>query len=174
MEDEKKEPKTYLNYGILTGVVLIVLFVLYYVFGLFTNTKLGLIPALIFVVLIVITQINHAKSLNGDITYGNLFAAGFKATCAATGIYVVFLIIFLLLVPDYKDQILQFQRQKMVTKGMSADQINTGISFAKKAFTVFAVGGAIISNLVIGCIASLIGAAIAKKNPRPQSARVQF
>lgn len=172
MENEKKEPKTYLNYGILTGVIMVVLFVLYYVFGLYTNTKLGFIPIIIFMVLIIVAQINHAKAVNGDITYGNLFAAGFKATCAATAIYVLFMIIFLILVPSYKDAILEIQSQKMMAKGLSADQAGKAIERGRKIFNVFAVSGAIFFNLIVGCIASLIGAAIAKKNPPPQSAPI--
>lgn len=170
MEDEKKEPKTYLNYGVLTGVVLIVLFVLYYVFGLDTDTHVAFIPALVFAVLIVVAQINHAKSLDSNITYGNLFAAGFKATCAATGIYVVFLIIFLILAPGYKEHLLDFARQKMVAKGLGADAINHGLAVYRKGFMVLTVGQTILGDIVIGCIASLIGAAIPRKTPRPQSA----
>jgi hypothetical protein len=170
MEDERKEPKTYLNYGVLTGVVLIVLFVLYYVFGLDTDTHVAFIPALVFAVLIIVAQVNHAKSLDGNITYGNLFAAGFKATCAATGIYVVFLIIFLILAPGYKEHLLDFTRQKMVAKGLTSDVIDRGMASYRRGFTVFTIGGAIFADIVTGCIASLIGAAIPRKNPRPQSA----
>lgn len=169
MEDEKKEPKTYLNYGVLTGVVLIVLFVLYYVFGLDADTRLAFIPGIVLAVLIIVAQVNHAKSLDGDITYGNLFAAGFKATCAATGIYVLFLIIFIILAPGYTDHMLELARQKMVAKGLDEDTIRRGIAGYKKRFTVIAVSAAILGNIVTGCIASLIGAAIPRKNPRPQS-----
>lgn len=168
MENEKKGSKLYLNYGIITGVIMIVIFVIYYVFGLYTDRKLGLLPIPIFMALIIYTQIKYAKSLDGDITYGNLFAAGFKATCAATAIYLVFLILFLWLVPDYKTNILEIQRQAMASKGLADAQIDAGIAFAKKSFNVFAIGGGLLVNIVLGLIASLIGAAIAKKNPRPQ------
>lgn len=168
MENEKKESKVYLNYGIITGIIMIVVFVLYYVFRLYTNPKLGLLPLLLFIVLIIMAQVNYAKSLNGNITYGNLFAAGFKATCAATAIYLLFMILFLWLVPDYKTNMLDFQRQSMASKGLSDDQINAGMAFVKKSFNVFAIGGGLLMDLVVGVIASLIGAAIAKKNPQPE------
>lgn len=170
MEDVKTAPKTHLNYGLIIGLLMVVLFVLYYVFGLMTNTALGVVPAVIFIILIIIAQINHAKAVDRDITYGNLFAVGFKTTAVATCIYVLFLIIFLLLVPSYKDQVLDAQRQKMVAKGtLSEDQINAGITMAKKIFTVTSVAAAVFGNLVVGCIGSLIGAAIAKKNPQAPS-----
>jgi hypothetical protein len=33
-------------------------------------------------------------------------------------------------------------------------------------FTISAVGGSLIVNIIVGAIASLIGAAVAKKNPQ--------
>jgi hypothetical protein len=59
--------------------------------------------------------------------------------------------------------------ENMAKKGMTQEQINMGISMYKKFFTVSAIGGTLVIDLIIGVIASLIGAAIAKKNPRPQS-----
>lgn len=169
MENDIKEPKTYLNYGVITGVILIMLFVLYYVFALYTNKALGWIPTLVFLVLIVLAQVNHAKALNGNITYGNLFATGFKTACASIAIYVVFLILFSLFVPSYKDQMMEVSRQAMVKKGLTSDQINAGMAIGKRFFTVSLIGGTIIIELIFGVIASLIGAAIAKKNPQPQN-----
>lgn len=169
MENEVKEPKTHLNYGLLTGVILIVLFVLFYVFGLYTNKVLAWIPTIIFIVLIIIAQLNHAKALDGNITYGNLFAMGFKTTAVAVCIYVVFMILFIWLVPEYKEQMAAMASENMVKKGMTQEQINAGISMYKKFFTVSAIGGTLVIDLIIGVIASLIGAAIAKKNPHPQS-----
>lgn len=174
MENEikSKEPKTYLNYGVLTGIILVVLFVLYYVFTWYTNKALGWIPTLVFLVLIVMAQVNHAKALNGNITFGNLFAAGFKTACAAIAIYVIFLILFVLFVPSYKDQMMEVSREAMVKKGLSDDQINAGMTIGKKFFTVSLIGGTIIIELIFGVIASLIGAAIAKKNPQPQNTMI--
>lgn len=168
MENQNKESRSYLNYGVVIGIVMIAIFVLYYVFNLYTSSKLGLIPTFIFAILIIFTQIKYARSVDGNITYGNLFAAGFKATCAATAIYLVFLILFLWLVPDYKTNFLEFQRQGMIAKGMTDAQVDTGMSFMEKSFSVIAIGGGLLGNLLVGLIASLVGAAIAKKNPRPQ------
>lgn len=172
MADEIKENKTYLNYGIITGVVLVMLFVLFYVFDLLTNKAIGLLPALVYIVLVVVAQIKHAKALDGNITYGNLFAVGFKTAAAATAIYLVFMIIFVLLVPSYKDLMLEQSRVDMVKKGLTADQIKQGMAISKKFFTVGVIGGTLVIDLIIGLVAALIGAAIAKKNPRPQASQV--
>ena len=46
------------------------------------------------------------------------------------------------------------------------DQKEKGVEMMGKFFTISAVGGGLIMNLIVGAIASLIGAAVAKKNPR--------
>jgi len=169
MAEESKENKSYLNYGVITGVVLIVFFVIYYVFGLMTNKALALLPTVVYIVLVIVAQVNYAKSLNGNISFGNLFAAGFKAAAAATAIYLVFLILFLLFVPSFKETMLEAQRVAMVQKGIPADVIDKGMAMAQKTFTVITIGGALVINLILGVIAALIGAAVAKKNPQPKS-----
>jgi hypothetical protein len=60
----------------------------------------------------------------------------------------------------------------MEGKNMSDDQIEQGIAFTKKFFTPLAIGGVLVSFLIMGVIGSLIGAAVAKKNPQ-QSPFVQ-
>jgi hypothetical protein len=54
----------------------------------------------------------------------------------------------------------------MQAKGnITEEQINAGLEMTKKFFMVFLVGGTLIGYLFFGTIASLIGAAVTKKNP---------
>lgn len=163
-----EENKSYLNYGVITGVVLIVIFIIYYVFGLMTRQSLSLLPGLAYIVLIIVAQYNYARSLPEGITFGNLFAAGFKTAAAATAIYLVFLIAFVLLVPSFKDTMLEARRAAMVQRGIPADVIEKGMAMAKKSFTVITIGGGLLINLILGVIAALIGAAISPKSPKRQ------
>lgn len=166
MENETAAPKTHLTFGILIGVIMVLIFVVLYVFGFATNRSLGLLPALVLIVLIIIAQINHAKALDGHITYGNLFATGFKTTCVATCIFIVFLAIFIWVVPDYKTMMLEMIREKMAqNRQLTEDQINKAMGVTKRFFTISAIGGSILQSLFIGCIGSLIGAGVAKKKP---------
>jgi len=57
------------------------------------------------------------------------------------------------------------QQTKMEEQGLPDDRIETTMSMMKKYFTLFLILGVIFGNLIFGCIASLIGAAIAKKKP---------
>lgn len=168
MEDIK-QPKTHINFGILTAVICMVIFVLYYVLGLKTTGFTGFIPSLIFMILIIIAVVNHSKALEGNTTFGNLFGTGFKTSAVVAVLMVLFIIIILLVVPGYKEHVLALSREGMEKKNtMTSDQIDTAMKFVDRTFTVFAIGGTILAYLILGCIASLVGAAVAKKNPSPQ------
>ncbi len=52
---------------------------------------------------------------------------------------------------------------------MTEDQITQGVEFTKKFFMVFVLSAVLFGTLITGAIASLIGAAVAKKNPVSQS-----
>jgi NADH:ubiquinone oxidoreductase subunit 6 (subunit J) len=106
--------------------------------------------------------------MDANVTFGNVFADGFKTSAAVTAIMIVFTIISLkLLFPEMIDKALE-QAQANMSKqnNMSEEQIETAMTMTKKFFIPFAIGGALIIYLLIGAIASLIGAAAAKKNPR--------
>lgn len=166
---EAKEPRTHLQYGLIAGLVLIVLFVLYAVIGWsFKGGVIRWIPSIVFMLLILLAQFTHAKAVNGYITYGNLFAKGFKTAAVATCIYVVFLIIFLLVDPSYKERVLEMSREGMVEKGMSSDQIKPAMAMVRKFFMVSTIAGAVIGELVLGLIASLVGAAVAPKKSKEE------
>lgn len=164
-----KPPKTHLQYGLIAGLVLIALFVIYYVMGwAFQQDIKSWFPSIIFMLIIIIAQFTHSKAVNGNITYGNLFAQGFKTTAVATCIFLVFMIVFLLLDPSYKAKMLEVSRQTMVERGMGADQIKAAIAMTEKFFMVSVISGIIIGELVAGLIASLIGAALAPRKPKSQ------
>lgn len=168
MEDTKPL-KTHLNFGVIIALVSIVMFVLYYALDLKTTGVTGLLPTLVFVVLIVVAVINHAKALNGNTKFGDLFAIGFKTTAVVTVIYVLFLIIFLLLVPTYKEHMMEVTRQAMEKKNnMTPEQIDTAMKYVTRFFTASTIAFSILGYLVVGSIASLIGAGLAKKNPQQQ------
>ena len=70
------------------------------------------------------------------------------------------------LFPEMKDKTLEMARQRMEERGnLSDSQIEQGVEFTKKFFIPFAIGGTLLGTLIFGTVASLIGAAVAKKKP---------
>ncbi|HEV8082314.1 MAG TPA: DUF4199 domain-containing protein, partial [Chitinophagaceae bacterium] len=104
-------------------------------------------------------------------TFGNYFAHGFKVAAVVTCIMIIYLIIFILLFPEFKEKAMDQARANMVKEGkLSSEQINKGVEIAKKFFMAFAIGGTLIVLLFFGALSALVGAAITKKEPRPLDA----
>ena len=111
--------------------------------------------------------INYSNQRNHNVTFGNVFAHGFKVSAVVTVFSIIFSIVFLLLMPEVKEKAIETARQQMEEGGqMSDSQIDQAMEMTNRLFYVFLIGGIILMYLIIGCIASLIGAAIAKKDPR--------
>jgi uncharacterized membrane protein YphA (DoxX/SURF4 family) len=103
-----------------------------------------------------------------NVTYGNCFSYGFKTTAIVAIIMAIFLAVFIYAFPDYKASFMQFMTDEMEksNSNISDEQQEKGIEMMGKFFAISAIGGGLFMNLLLGAIASLIGAAVAKKNPQ--------
>lgn len=161
-------PKTNLQFGLLIGVVSIVLFLVFYLLQVGQSGFIRWIPTLVYVVLVIVTQQVHAQAVRGQISYGDLFALGFKTVALATLILVVFMILFNILDPGLKNQALEQARKQMDSNpNLTQDQRTNALNITRKFFMVFLIGITILFNLIFGLIASLIGALIPNKKPVP-------
>jgi NADH:ubiquinone oxidoreductase subunit 6 (subunit J) len=153
--------------GVIISLILIVFSLALYFMGQSTNQGLSSLQYLIIVGGIIWGCINYANQLNNNVTYGNVFAHGFKITSVITVIMIVYTIIALkVLFPDMVNVILDKTREQMAEKNMSDEQTESAISMTKKFLIPFAIGGILVMFMIVGCISSLIGAAVAKKNPQ--------
>lgn len=153
--------------GLIISLVLIILNLALYFTGQAQNRALGLIGLCLLIIGIIFACTTFAKDMHGNITFGNVFAHGFKTTAATAVIMIVYTILaFKVLFPDMQEQIMAQAREDMEKKGtLSDEQITQALNMSRKFFLVFAIGGTIIMYAIIGAIGSLIGAAVAKKNP---------
>jgi hypothetical protein len=110
--------------------------------------------------------LQFGKQQSEGTTFGKVFGYGFKISLVISLLMVIYtLISFNLIFPEYMDQILQKARTDMEAKGgLSEEQIDTGIAMTKKflqpvPLSIFSF----IATLFFGTIASLLGAAFAKK-----------
>ncbi|MBC7652662.1 MAG: DUF4199 domain-containing protein [Deinococcales bacterium] len=155
--------------GALLALVLIVFSLGSYFSGQSQNKSLSYIAFLLFAVAIILSCTYYSKQKNGNITFGNAFADGFKTTAAATAISLVYTYLALkFIMPDMIDMAIEDARKTMDSnKNMTPEQVDKSMSMMQNYFVPFAIGGALFMYLLTGVIASLIGAAIAKKNPAP-------
>ena len=124
-------------------------------------------PSIILCAGVIWACLNYAKQMNHNVTFGNVFAHGFKVSAVVTVFSIIFSVVFLLLMPEVKEKAIETARQQMEEGGkMSSDQIEQAMGMTDRLFYVFLIGGIILIYLIIGLISSLIGAAVAKKDPR--------
>ena len=168
---QERKPISNVTAGIIIGAVLILLscISIYLSKGGASTSSSSAIQWLTYLVMVVglIVFINmYGKAMNYHETFGNLFAYGFKTTAVLTLLILAFIVLFNVVFPDFREKSFELARQKMEEQGKLSDsQIDQGIQITRKYFWVFAIGGTILANLIIGAIGSLIGAAVTKKRP---------
>jgi small-conductance mechanosensitive channel len=129
------------------------------------NGSFQWIGYVIFLAGIILSITYYGKQIGHQSTFGNYFAHGFKVAAIVTIFMIFYVVIFMALFPEFKEKAFEEARKGMESKNLTEEQIDKGLEFTKKFFTVLLIGGTLVYYLFIGAIAALIGAAITKKNP---------
>ncbi len=153
--------------GLILSLITIVFSVALYLTDLWQNKSLGYISYAIILGGIIWSCISFSKEMNGNVTFGNIFAHGFKVAATLiviTVIYTFFSVKFIF--PEMTDKIIDAAAREMEkNKNITEDQIKTALDMTRKFMFPFMIGGAILGYGILGAIGSAIGAGIAKKNP---------
>lgn len=156
--------------GIIIALILIVLQLIIHFIGQEQNSYVGSIGIILFVIAIIFMTITYSKEQNGQLTFGNLFAYGFKIAAIVTLLMIIWAVLAAKVVfPEMQDKMLQIQREAGLKKGATEEQINQGLEITKKFFLTFMIGGTLLSYAILGLIGSLLGAAFSKKVPAGSS-----
>jgi len=152
--------------GIVISLFLIIISIATYFLNLMDNKGMQYVGYAIFIAGIIWSVNIYGKQINYNATFGNYFAHGFKVSAIVTVFMIIFTVIFILLFPEIKEKGIDAARKSMESKGnMSSEQITQALSFTERFFMVFVIGGALVFYLILGAIASLIGAGVTKKEP---------
>jgi len=152
--------------GLLISLIVIILGIAGYFTNLAFSSWYGWIVNLVMIAAIIIACVHYANQKQGYVTFGNVFLHGFKITAVVIVILLIYTVLaFTVLFPDMKEKIFEMQRTKMEESGIDDDKLETAMDTMKKYFWVGMAIAVIFGNLIFGCIASLIGAAVAKKKP---------
>ena len=162
-----KQITSHILKGAILGGISILFSIIIYVFNLYTTQWLSWISYAIFIGGIIYGNILFANQNDNNVSFGNIFAHGFKTTAVVIVITVLYTVLALyVLFPDMVDKIIEISRTEMAKNPKLTDEmIEQGIAMTKKLFLPFAIAGAIFGTGFLGAIGSLIGAAVAKKNP---------
>lgn len=163
----EKKPVSHFMGGLITACVIIIYSIVLNFLDLGTNQTLGYISYVFLIGGIIYFITLYGKSVDHNASFGKLFTFGFKMTALITILMIAFLVIFFAVFPEFKEKFFEVAREAMVKQGKNTEeQIEMGMSFFKKFFWVIMIGGTIFGYMLAGAIASLIGAAVTKKNPQ--------
>jgi hypothetical protein len=140
--------------GAILSAISIVFSVIVYVFNLYEMSWLSWINYAIFLGGLIYGAVLYANQNNNNVTFGNVFAHGFKTTAVVIVITVLFTILSTkLLFPDMVDKIVDMTRKQMEKNPQMTDEmIEQAVTMTKKFFLPFAIGGAIIGTGILGAI----------------------
>jgi len=151
--------------GLIISLVLLVINVAAQLLEFDTATWFRWVPILLLLGSIIGACIMFSNQQNNYVTFGNVFADGFKTTAVVTCLTILFTVILFMLMPELKERVFTLAASQAEKAGANDDVIEKQQALVKSMFWVFLVGGIMVSYLFIGVIASLIGAGVAKKRP---------
>lgn len=168
MEKKMMSP---INKGLIISLILVVISVVTYIAvpDMEQQQKFGWFNYVIIIGGLIWACITYSNDLNHNVTFGNLFAHGFKVTAVFTCITLVYTILAATIIfPEMKDKAMEVARKQMEANGdLNESSIDQALEMTRKFFVPFLIAGMLVGSLIIGAVGSLIGAAIAKKNPNP-------
>jgi hypothetical protein len=171
----EKQITSHIVKGAILGGISILFSILIYVFNLYTTQWLSWLSYAILIGGIIYGNVLFANQSDNKVSFGNIFAHGFKTTAVIIVITVLYTVLALyVLFPDMVDKIIEISRVEMAKNPKMTDEmIDQAITMTKKLFLPFAIAGAIFGIGFLGAIGSLIGAAVAKKNPADPFSAIQ-
>jgi hypothetical protein len=164
-----KPVETHKTYGLITGILMSVFSIVIYVAGLAFKPGMQYASTLPFIIGLVLNALAFSKANNKQITFGQAFSSGFKATAIIALITLAATVLMMFVFPQMKEEGLAMAREQMAKDPkMTQETIDTAVGFTEKYWNVFLIAGSIFGTLFTGAIISLVAAAIAPKG-RPGS-----
>ncbi|MDB0603463.1 DUF4199 domain-containing protein [Tenacibaculum maritimum] len=172
MENQINSKSIIINNGLILGIISILLSVTMYAMGkhLEPHWSLSIISGILFVVLIVMGIKQYKAASSGFISWGQAVKVGVGISLIAALASVIYNYTFVTFIePDFMNQMMEIQNQRMLEKGMTDEQIDAANAMAKgMSSPIMGAAMGIISSAIIGFIISAIAGAVMKKTPEEQ------
>jgi len=162
-----KKSTVILLWGAITGVANSLF---YHLINVQDNPNRGIqyISYIIIFAGLLVGTLQYRKANEGYLSFGEGYKAGFFMTLVITVISCISLAIFLQMHPDFADKIIAQSRAQMINRGMTSDQIDMSMSYARKFMSpTFMLLFAFIGSIISGAIMSLLSAGISIRNRPP-------
>jgi hypothetical protein len=155
-----------LKFGIIGGLICIVVSVILYITGLQFESWANWLNTLVLLAVIIIGLRTINREHPGlEVGFGTLFGAGMIITLTVGILSVAYFLIYVYVIDtDFINATMEISRQKMQERGMSEDQIEKALYISAKIMTPPVMACiAMITTLLLGALISVISAAIFKK-----------
>ena len=178
MENNTTPSKSYFQFGIVYGILMVLAFVLIYVSNvdIIENPSIGMISSIanyfiLPIIFIYFGCVNFKNSNDKFISLSECLKVGVSILFIGALIFSVFNIIFNIIFPEYLEEILSQTRHIMLKSNpnLTSEQLEMAISMSRKfASPIFSVPITLLMFSFLGLIYSLIIGLIIKRD-RPQS-----
>jgi hypothetical protein len=164
---EENKVMTHIVKGLLVALILIVLGIAAHLLGFENAGWYRWVPLIFLFFAIIWACVYYSNQMHGQVTFGNLFSHGFKMSAIVTIILILWSVLAITLIfPEMKEKAIETARQQMEDRGQLSDsQIDQSLEITRKYFLLFVIALTLFGTLIVGAIASLIGAGVAKKKP---------
>lgn len=156
--------QTHKTYGLITGLAVVVIAVIFYVAGISFESYTQWLVYIPFLVGLILNAQAFSKANNGYVTFGQTFSSCFKATAIITLIVLAWTFASSYIFPEMQQKAMEMAREKMEKDSkITEEQIEMSMEMTRKYWTLFMVMGVVFGYMFFGAIFSLIAAATAKK-----------
>jgi TRAP-type C4-dicarboxylate transport system permease large subunit len=163
---------THITKGVVIGCVMVTLGFTFQLMDIYDKWVQWVTMGIYFAALIW-SCFYFSQQMNAEVSFGQVFSHGFKTAAIVTLISIASFVITYFLFPEIKEKAMEMARQEMAKdERLTQEMIDQAISWTDKFYLVFGIIGSLFGFALTGAIASLIGAAVAKKKPNqnmPQS-----
>lgn len=155
-----------LNYGLITGAVVIVYNLLLYITNLYMNQSLGLVSYLFLAGGMVWGTLEYRKKLDGGfIAYGQAFSSCFLIGLFAGILATIYMFFYAQYInPGIINEILEKTKAQMAEKNLTEDQIESALVWTRRFTTplMMTISG-LVAYSFISMVLGLIAAIFLKK-----------
>ncbi len=170
METQKLQARKFiLNYGLILGIISILISVVMYVMNLYIEKSwIGGVLSFIAMIIIIVYGINEYKKSNGGfLSLGQALKIGVGIALIAGILGTIYQLIFMNVIePDFMEKMQQMQYDQMIENNpnMTQEQIDMAMEMGRKFSSPWITSAiSIVASLFFGLIISLIAGLIMKK-----------
>ncbi len=154
------------KWGLIMGIISIVLFLAIYFGGLLGASWPGWISAVVMAGIIYMAHKEFKELGDGYMSYGKGLGIGTLTSVISSAVSSIFTYVYVKFInSDYTTELLDITRYKMEDEGQSDEQIDMAMGIVEKFMTPEAMlGMGLFMGVLFGFIISLIVSAITKNN----------